>query len=434
MTDSTTSAPTFTLEAPPAVALVKPEQASQAITLAPEQTAALDSKAVAYVEEVTAFDPNDPKFSQAVESVAHWGAADIAKTAEVSNRMLQRPAAQDAAGSPQARVGKSLGDLRGTVTELDPNRADLTGARKLFKWLPGGNKIDNYFNKYRSAEDHLDAITRALASGQDELRKDNADIEAERGLMWQGMQNLRELDVNLTSMENAIIAKVEQLRAAGQVEKATALESDFLFVVRQRRQDIITQAAVNAQGYMALDLVKKNNNELIRGVDRARETTLNALRTAVIVSQALAQQKLVLGQINALNETTSNLILGTSEQLKTQGQEINQMAASTTIDIEKLQGAFNNVFEAMDGIDQFRVQANQNMLVSINNIQTQMDEAKSYLERSARGSGHLGANEELPPAPVANQVAQATPVNRQVTGGTTSQPKQSGVPAFPWDN
>ena len=95
--------------------------------------------------------------------------------------------------------------------------------------------------------------------------------------------------------------------------------------------------AVAVQGYMALDLIRKNNLELIKGVDRAQTTTVAALRTAVIVSQALSRQKLVLDQITALNATTSTLIESTSNQLRIQGAEINQQAASSTIDVQKLQ-------------------------------------------------------------------------------------------------
>ena len=74
-----------------------------------------------------------------------------------------------------------------------------------------------------------------------------------------------------------------------------------LFYVRQRTQDLLTQMAVSVQGYLALDLVKKNNVELVKGVDRASTTTVGALRTAVTVAQAMTNQRLVLGQITALN-------------------------------------------------------------------------------------------------------------------------------------
>ena len=101
-------------------------------------------------------------------------------------------------------------------------------------------------------------------------------------------------------------------------EKAKALRDDVLFYVRQKHQDLLTQLAVSIQGYLAIDLVRKNNIELIKGVDRATTTTIAALRTAVIVAQALANQKLVLDQITALNTTTSKLIESTSELLATQ--------------------------------------------------------------------------------------------------------------------
>jgi hypothetical protein len=75
--------------------------------------------------------------------------------------------------------------------------------------------------------------------------------------------------------------------------------------------------AVTVQGYLALDLVKKNNVELVKGVDRASTTTVGALRTAVTVAQAMTNQRLVLEQITALNTTTAGMIDTTGEMLRT---------------------------------------------------------------------------------------------------------------------
>jgi len=136
---------------------------------------------------------------------------------------------------------------------------------------------------------------------------------------------------------------------------------------------------------MALDLVRKNNVELIKGVDRAQTTTIAALRTAVIVSQALSRQKLVLDQITALNTVTANLIEATSEQLRIQGGAINQQAASATIDVAKLQAAFDNVFATMDAVDTFRGQAVDSMAQTVQALQGQIDRAQPYLERTRRG-------------------------------------------------
>jgi len=287
-------------------------------------------------------------------------------------------------GDAQTRVSNTLVDLRRTVTDLDPKGADLTGVKKVLKWLPGGDKIDRYFDKYRSAQSHLDAIIKALASGQDELRKDNAAIETEKANMWSLMGKLREYNELAAALDAAIEQKVAELEAAGRTEDANTVRSDALFPVRQRRQDIQTQMAVAVQGYMALDLIRRNNLELIRGVDRAQTTTIAALRTAVIVAQALNRQKLVLDQINALNTVTSNLIESTSEQLRIQGAAINEQAASSTIQIEKLQAAFDNVFATMDAVDTFRVQAVDSMAQTIQALEGQIERARPYLERTRR--------------------------------------------------
>jgi uncharacterized protein YaaN involved in tellurite resistance len=383
------------LNPPAPVPAVRDEEAAGAIPVPPEKQSELAAKAAAFANELASLDHRAPEFTQKVDAITSMGDKDMRAVATVSNRMLDRPAAVVKAskgggtsGDAQTRVAKTLVDLRTTVTDLDPNRADLTGAKKVLKWLPGGDKIQRYFAKYETAQTHLNAIIKSLDSGQDELRKDNAAIETEKSNMWKLMGKLSEYNQLAGALDEAVTQKIAELEAAGKTEEANALKSDALFAIRQRRQDIMTQLAVSVQGYMALDLVRKNNIELIKGVDRAQTTTVAALRTAVIVSQALSRQKLVLDQITALNTTTSNLIEATSNQLRIQGGEINQQAASSTIDIQKLQTAFDNVFQTMDALDTFRMQAVDSMAQTVTALEGQIERAKPYLERTRRGEGN----------------------------------------------
>jgi uncharacterized protein YaaN involved in tellurite resistance len=377
------------LTPPEPVIVVKPEQAAGAIALPDDKQLELRSKAVAFVDELAGLDTRSPAFTQKVGSITTMGEQEMRSAVSMSNRMLDRPAAGlgKGGGDAQTRVAKTLTDLRLTVTELDPKRADLTGVRKVLKWVPGSDKLDRYFAKYQSAQSHLNAIIKALDSGQDELRKDNAAIETEKANMWTMMGRLAEYNHLATALDEAVEAKVTALDAGGRTEDANALRSDALFPIRQRRQDFMTQMAVNVQGYMALDLIRKNNLELIRGVDRAQTTTIAALRIAVIVSQALSRQKLVLGQITALNTVTSNLIESTSEQLRMQGAAINQQAAASTVDVATLQAAFDNVFATMDAVDTFRVQAVDSMAQTVQALEGQIERTKPYLERVRRSEG-----------------------------------------------
>ena len=84
--------------------------------------------------------------------------------------------------------------------------------------------------------------------------------------------------------------KAEELRGAGKSADADALERDVLFAVRQRRQDVATQIAVTVQAYLSMGVIEDNNTKLQQGVERARTTTVTALRTAVITAQALENQ------------------------------------------------------------------------------------------------------------------------------------------------
>jgi uncharacterized protein YaaN involved in tellurite resistance len=392
-TTSTAATGGLVLQPPAPVEVVKDEQAAGAIPVNDATKSELQKKAEAFAADLASTDTKSPDFTKKIDSITSMGDKDLRASANVSSRMLDRPAAVIKAskggggGDAQTRVAGTLVDLRQTITELDPNRADLGGAKKILKWIPGGDKIQRYFAKYESAQSHLNAIIKALDSGQDELRKDNASIETEKANMWTVMGKLSEYQQLAAALDDAITQKVAELEAAGNTEDANTLKSDALFAIRQRRQDIMTQMAVSVQGYMALDLVRKNNVELIKGVDRAQTTTVAALRTAVIVSQALARQKLVLDQITALNETTSNLIESTSNQLKVQGAQINQQAASSTVDIQKLQVAFDNVFQTMDAIDSFRSQAVDSMAQTVTALEGQIERAKPYLERTRRGEG-----------------------------------------------
>jgi uncharacterized protein YaaN involved in tellurite resistance len=371
---------------PPApVKPVPTEKAATMLPLADSTATALAERARGFVTGLAAMDPRSPEFAKKVDDIAKLGNPEIRASSQVSNRMLDRPVAtlKGARGEvddSQRRVADTLLDLRRQVEDLDPAKNDVSGVKRLLGLIPFGDKLRDYFAKYQSAQSNLDRIIQALLSGQDELRKDNAAIEGEKKNLWDMMHRLQEYAVLAASLDAALEQHIAQVEATDP-EKANQLKSDLLFAVRQKHQDLLTQLAVAAQGYLALDLVRKNNIELIKGVDRATTTTVAALRTAVIVAQALANQKLVLDQITALNTTTSNLIVATSQMLKQQTGAIHEQAASSTVSIDALREAFDNIYETIDTIDTFKAQAVDNMAVTVEALQTEIHRAGEYLER-----------------------------------------------------
>ncbi|HEX5658779.1 MAG TPA: toxic anion resistance protein [Polyangiales bacterium] len=374
------------LEPPSPVKVVAPDKAAGLVPLEEGQKHKLNERVDGYIRELVSLDANSPEFGKRSEQLLNLGAREIAEAASHSSRFLDRPVKTM---DKESSVGTDLAALRRTVEDLDPKQRNLLAPKKLFGLVPYGNKMRDYFDGYKTAQSHIATILSRLASGKDELLKDNAAIDIERQALWASMQKLEQMIHVARALDSGLESKAMELEHS-EPAKAKAVRENALFSIRQRATDLLTQMAVSVQGYLALDLVKKNNIELMKGVDRASTTTVAALRTAVTVAQAMTNQRLVLGQISALNTTTANIIEGTAELLRTQTGEIHKQAASSAIPVETLQRAFQNIYQTMDAIDTFKAQALVNMKTTVEALSDEVDKSRGYIARAEGASQALG--------------------------------------------
>jgi uncharacterized protein YaaN involved in tellurite resistance len=328
-----------------------------------------------------------PMFSEEMKklttTINKMGESEISKTSNMSSRILQRPLrAMRQNGAEGDSIAKALKGLRAKVESLDPSRRNkLISKEKLFGFrIPFGvgKKVDSYMQEFKSSEDQLNSIVQSLLQGKDELIEDNAHIDVEREQMYDLMQRLEQYAYILKKLDKKISDQIPDIEAEDKV-KASDIKQEILFPIRQKNMDLFQHLAVCMQGYIALQVIKKNNTELMRGVDRATKTTIAALRTAVIVSEALGTQKLVLNQVNAVNDTTNKLIAQNAELLKTQGVDIQKQATESAVNTETLEKAFQQIFQAMDAIDTYREQALPSMEKTIASLDKSVSAAKSYL-------------------------------------------------------
>ncbi|GHG10317.1 toxic anion resistance protein [Deinococcus piscis] len=373
------------LEAPRPVPVIRQEQGDEMVRLSDAEKTDLQRRADEFVTGLLRGDSQSLNFTEGTRSLHNLGQEEIRQASAVSSRLLDRPMAsqkglQEGEGG---KVASSLLDLRRTVESLDPSRESGLSPKKLLGILPFGRKAESYFQRYQSSQAHMNAILNTLYRGQDELRKDNASIEQEKVSLWELMHKLRSYIQLSRAIDENLSARLPELQARDP-EMARVVQEELLFAVRQRTTDLLTQLAVSVQGYMALDLVRRNNLELIKGVDRATTTTVSALRTAVIVSQALSSQKLVLDQITALNSTTTSMIEATSTMLRQQGAQIQQQASSATIDVTRLQAAFDNIYAALDDVSTYRLRALDSFAQTTAALQQQVESANTYLNREQR--------------------------------------------------
>ncbi|MGW2707428.1 toxic anion resistance protein [Streptomyces sp. NPDC001356] len=382
MTDSD-----FQLTPPDPVPPVPREKAGALVPIEDAVRTDMARKATAFVEQLAALDARSPAFAGKVGEITALGSGEMRTAAVQSNRMLERAVRSlpDRGGDAQGKVAGSLVELRRVVEDLDPRDLPANKGRRFLSKLPGGNRLRDHLAKYASAQGNLNRIVGALRGGQDELRRDNAALQTERVRLWETMGKLQEYVVLTQALDTAV---EEHIAGTGDPQEADALRADVLFPVRQKHQDLLTQLAVCAQGYLAMDVVRRNNDELIKGVDRAATTTVSALRISVMLASALESQKKVVEQVNALRGTTEDLIRGNAEMLATQSGEIQRIAADPAVGAETLRAAFQEIYRTLDAIDSYKVQATEVMASTVQSLTDELRGASAHLERS-RAQGAL---------------------------------------------
>ena len=164
------------------------------------------------------------------------------------------------------------------------------------------------------------------------------------------------------------------------------VEEELLFPLRQRIVDLQQQVAVSQQGVLALEVVIRNNRELVRGVDRAINVTVSALNVAVTVALGLANQRLVLDRVAALNQTTSALIAGTAQALRTQGVDIQTRASSAMLDMGQLEQAFADVIGAIDDLSRYRREALPKLDAQIDRLAALAQQGGAAIRRMDEGN------------------------------------------------
>lgn len=380
------------LTPPEPVAPVPKEKAAGLVPVEESVREEMERRAAEYVNTLAGLDARSPEFATRIGEITALGAGEMRGAAQQSNRMLDRTVRSLAQGDgdAQTRVSSSLVELRRTVEDLDPRDTQLKGARKLLSKLPGGNKLRDHVAKYASAQSTLNKIVGSLRGGQDELRRDNAALHTERVRLWENMGKLQEYTVLAQALDTAVERQITAVEATDPAQ-ADALRADVLFPVRQKHQDLLTQLAVCAQGYLAMDVVRRNNEELIKGVDRAATTTVSALRIAVMLSSALESQRKVTEQVNALRGTTEDLIRGNAEMLATQSGEIQRIAADPAVGVETLRGAFQQIYRTLDAIDTYKARATESMAATVEALTDELQQASTYLERTRAAGAAEGS-------------------------------------------
>jgi len=348
----------------------------------------VDKKAEENVNALISFDITDIDAQEKSKQIVEAMGVELQRKCARDSKMLQGPIKTLASKSDDGgTVANSLSDLKMQVEALDPAGMDFTPGwlSRLFGFLPFvGTPIKKYFTKFESAQTIIDAVINSLEKGKDQLKRDNITLLEDQKKMRTMTLKLEKLIEIAQLMDNKITYKLE--REIEDDKKKKFIEEELLFPLRQRTMDLQQQLAVNQQGVLALEVIIRNNKELIQGVDRSLSVTVTALEVAVTVAMALENQKIVLDKINAIQQTTTNVIAGTSQRLKTQGVEIQKNASSAALNMDTLKNAFKDINDAMDDISNFRRESLPKMAETILEMDQLTKKAEESINKMEKGN------------------------------------------------
>lgn len=290
-----------------------------------------------------------------MKPINDFGMADMSRSASKNELLATRFLDLKKGGKDAENIGDKLSELDRQMKDLDPSKIDFTKKGVIGNLM---NPVRKYFGKYEKAQVSISNIIESLDHSSKVLENDNVTLLNEENYLREVTNKLL-ADIELgKKMDESIEAQIQEAEINGVEDyKIAFVREEILFPLRQRIMDMQQMIVVNQQGIVSLNVIRRNNKELIRGVYRAKNVTVSALRTGVMVASALYNQKIVMDKITILNETTGNIIETTSHMLREQGSEIQKQSAETMISPEILKNSFVEALQAIEDVSKYKTES-----------------------------------------------------------------------------
>lgn len=292
------------------------------------------------------------------------GMAEAKEIALSSNNLMNRQLKEldNSSVKENKKVVKSLMDMENKIVELNPAKAGinwddpLRGGRIFGIKLPFiGDKLQKYIQKTRDASQYIEMVNKELDEGSRIIRESIGEIDLEKQ---------KNLEITMRSNEylylnSAIVKKVESRMIENKLnDKEKELVTEvILYPLEQKKSDLNTQIHVAITSYYGLDVIQKNNKELLRGVQRCQMVALPALNTSITMASALADQKNVHDTVGAINQTAEEMLNSVSTMVSSQSQQIQKSAQSETIKRKSIMDNYKKIEDALKKTSEYRLQA-----------------------------------------------------------------------------
>ncbi|WP_457745961.1 toxic anion resistance protein [Sulfurimonas sp.] len=250
-------------------------------------------------------------------------------------------------------IAKTLITLSNEVSNINPNKHNLS-AKSFLSMLPFiGTPINNYLTKFKSASELIEEILNSLNEGEQLLRDDNIVLQHDKDRYKKAAINLQRKALVMQQVIQAIENNIENLED----QEKEFYVNNLMLNLQKKIRSIYEILIVTQEGFLSNDFIINTNWELIDNISNVKVVTKRALEIGVSMLVALENQKNVIEAVEKTKEATNELIVGNAKRMNEQGVEIYEKAGKATLNTESLKEAFAHIDEALTKINTLKTEA-----------------------------------------------------------------------------
>lgn len=277
-----------------------------------------------------------------------YGSVAQENMAEFSNTILSEVQAKDS-----GEVGALLTDL---LVKVDSSNGEDKGGFLDRLFSSGKNRIERYLASYRSLSQNIDAISAKLQDEQKALMKQVTLFDQ---LYAKNLQEYRDLEIYIQAGQ-AKLQEMRQEALPSLYDQAKASDNPMaLQVVKdleanvdrfdRKIHELKVSQTLALQTAPQIKLIQNNNQLLVDKINDVVVNTIPLWRSQTVIALGLAKQEEALGMQRNISEATNRLIQGNAQKLKQVSLGVREEAERSTVDIESLEAANQDLIDTIKG-------------------------------------------------------------------------------------
>ncbi|WP_304263491.1 toxic anion resistance protein [Kallipyga massiliensis] len=277
-----------------------------------------------------------------------YGSVAQENMAEFSNTILSEVQAKDS-----GEVGALLTDL---LVKVDSSNGEDKGSFLDRLFSSGKNRLERYLASYRSLSQNIDAISAKLQDEQKALMKQVTLFDQ---LYAKNLQEYRDLEIYIQAGQ-AKLQEMRQEALPSLYDQAKASDNPMaLQVVKdleanvdrfdRKIHELKVSQTLALQTAPQIKLIQNNNQLLVDKINDVVVNTIPLWRSQTVIALGLAKQEEALDMQRNISEATNRLIQGNAQKLKQVSLGVREEAERSTVDIESLEAANQDLIDTIKG-------------------------------------------------------------------------------------